>query len=324
MSMLPWAVMAAGSVAAGYLNPLPQPGEPGYTAVPTHHFRVQFENDSACDEDKNYTHGTRLDYVKDTDAHHSYAFSLTQNIFTPETHSRHANPGQHPYAGYLAVGGAYLYRGEDVGTAVEFQIGTTGKASLAKECQNNLHSACGMSTWDGWQDQVPAELTLQLSSRQDFRLPCLESRNGGYTDTDAIFFTREDVGTMHLAGGIGAAFRIGSNLPNNMQLAGNAPANFGVGLVQRNTYDPTRASYFLLAQVYAGYVARDITVDGGVFHTFRHKTCSRKPWQAEAKLGFGAAYGGIDYFAGVVLQSRTYRTQDKNDMFGTFSINWNW
>lgn len=324
MSMIPWMVMAAGSAIGGYFNPIPQPGEPGYTAVPTHHFRVQFENDSACDEDMNYTHGTRFDYVKDLDAHHSYGASLTQNIYTPERHSNHANPGEHPYAGYLAVGAAYLYRGENFGSSVEFQIGTSGKASLAKESQNNLHSACGMATWDGWNYQVPSELMLQLSSRQDYRLTCLETSSKSGLETDGLLFTREDIGTMLLSGGAGFSFRVGRNLPNNMQVVGNTPGDFGVGMIQRNSYDPTALSYFLLAQTSVHYVARDFSVDGGVFHHFRYKTCGRTPWQAQAKLGVGVAYQGMDYFAGIVLHSRTYRTQDRNSLYGTFSVNWNW
>ena len=37
MSVIPWAVMAGGSLLAGHYNPIAQPGEPGYTTMPQHH-----------------------------------------------------------------------------------------------------------------------------------------------------------------------------------------------------------------------------------------------------------------------------------------------
>ena len=79
----------------------------------------------------------------------------------------------------------------------------------------------------------------------------------------------------------------------------------------------------MLAGVYGEYVARDMTIDGGVFHHFA-RTCGRTPWQVQGQLGAGVAYKGIDYYAGVLVHSRTYRTQDKNSLMGVFSLTWNW
>ena len=47
MSAIPWVVMAASSAVSYYTNPIAAPGEPGYTPMPQHHFRVGFENDCA-------------------------------------------------------------------------------------------------------------------------------------------------------------------------------------------------------------------------------------------------------------------------------------
>ena len=51
MSMLPILIMAAASGAAGYWNPLPQPGEEGYPAHTRHNYRILFENDSPSGAD---------------------------------------------------------------------------------------------------------------------------------------------------------------------------------------------------------------------------------------------------------------------------------
>ena len=147
MSLIPWLTMAALSAGAEYYNPIAQPGEPGYRPIPRHHFRGTMENDSAFGNDSSYTHGTRLDYACSLDNGDAWGISLTQNIYTPTIHTRGAVMGEHPYAGYLALGGAYLMRGENFGNAIELQIGTTGNASFARYAQNGLHEACGMQTW---------------------------------------------------------------------------------------------------------------------------------------------------------------------------------
>ncbi len=323
MSLIPWAVMAGSSLLADHLNPIPQEGEPGYTTMPKHHLRVMMENDSAFASDCNYTHGTRFDYAQSLHSGNAWGVSLVQNIYTPEDHTDDAVPGQHPYCGYLAVGAGYMLRGENFGAAFELQVGTTGNASASRYTQNALHEAFGLETWDGWHDQVPAEATVQLSMQQNFRLPWLEQDCGNGRQTDAMLYTREEIGTAFIRGGVGVCFRYGVNLPPSMQGVGNNAATFGIGLLEKPQYKRQDLSYFLVGSIYAEYVAHDISIDGGVFRHF-DQTCSRVPWQVEARLGVGVSYRGIDYFAGGVYHSDCYRGQDTNTLYGTFSGTWHW
>lgn len=325
MSALPWLVMAAASAAVDYTNPIAQPGEPGWTAQPKNHLRVLFENDSAAGKDQNYTHGTRIDYARSFDERNGMGLSLTQNIYTPETHTRRAVPGEHPYAGYLGFGGAYLRRGDYVGCSTELQIGTTGNASFARYSQDAIHRAGNMARWDGWSYQVPAEVTFELSGRQDYRLPFVETEFGkGRWQTDGLVFTRENVGTVDISGGVGITLRCGHNLPSDMSVNGNHAADYSLGLIRADRYKPEEMSYFLVASAYGYYMARDITIDGGVFHDFKYQTCSRMPWQGEAQFGLGVVHQGINYFAGITCHSRTYRTEEGNHWYGSFAISWNW
>lgn len=325
MSMLPWMVMAGASAAVNYFPPVPQPGDASYTPNPRHHLRVMFENDSAGTTDRNYTHGSRIDYVQNVgkSPYHAFGASLTQNIYTPETHATCAVKDEHPYAGYLALGVAHLYQGEQVGSAVEFQLGATGNASFARDSQEIVHEVGDMETWEGWGDQIPSELTFQLSARQDYRLEFLECCTAGGWQTDGIFYTREELGTVSIAGTVGVSIRLGRNLPPAMQVNGSAPANFAVGLLRKEAYRPEEISYFLVAGCSVNYIARDMFIDGGVFHDF-NKTCSLQPWQVEGQLGIGVSHKNIDYYAGMFLRSRGYSTQDQNTWMGTFSINFNW
>ena len=323
MSAIPWAIMAGSSLLADYMNPVPQPGEAGYTTMPVHHLRVMMENDSAFSHDCNYSHGTRIDYAHSLPNGDAWGLSFTQNIYTPETHTDGAVKGEHPYAGYLAVGAAYLLRGEHVGSTFELQVGCTGNQSGARYAQNSLHELCGIETWDGWHDQVPAEATVQLSMRQDYDIPWLAVNCGNGWQTDGIFFTREDVGTAFIRGGAGMSLRYGVNLPPSMQVNGNRGANYGLGLLDKPQYRRDETSYYLVGSAYVEYVARDITIDGGVFHHFE-QTCSRQPWQLELQLGVGVTHGGVDYFAGGVYHSPTYREQNAEAFYGTFCATWHW
>ncbi len=306
-----------------YTNPLPQVGEVGYREQPVHHFRVVAENDSAFGEDGNYTSGVRLDYTRSLTNGDAWGVSLTQNIYTPEIHTRSNVPNQQGYAGNMALGAAYLLRGEQVGCSTELQLGATGNVSLARYTQNGLHEACGMQTWDGWAAQVPSEATVQLTSRQDYRLSFVEYTAPSGWQTDAMLYTREDVGTVMLSAGVGAVLRVGFNLPNAVDVVGNQRAAYAVSTIERSGYRRDAFSCFLVGSFYVAYVARDFAIDGGVFHAY-DQTCSRVPWQTEWRMGLGASYQGIDYFMGVLMYSDRYRTQGWDGRVGTFAVTWSW
>ena len=325
MSLIPWMLMAAGSVAVDCINPITQPGESGYVAEQRHHLRFLMENDSAAGSDCNYTHGTRIDYARNfsQDPNHAFGLSFTQNIYTPQTHTRGAVPGEHPYAGYMALGVAYLTVGEYVGNSVEFQLGTTGKTSGAREMQDMIHKAFHIDRWEGWSDQIRDEVTFQLTARQDYRLACLETQLPWGMQTAGALFTREELGTVSIAAELGGYIRMGRNLPPSMQYSCNRAADFSIGLLQTPDYDPTASSWYLQAGASVKYVARNLFIDGGVFHDF-DRTCSRMPWLGEAQLGLGVRHRGVDYFAGVIARTDYYRGQTDDTVFATFNFAFHW
>lgn len=325
MSLIPWAMMVASSVAVDQLKEIPLHEGSGSVAEPRHHFRWIMENDSAVMDDRNYTHGTRFDYLQNLAKNpaHAFGLSLTQNIYTPQFHTHGAVDGQHPYAGYLALGVGHVYCGENVGSTVEFQLGTTGKASGAREMQDAIHKTFRLERWEGWNDQIRGEVTFEFSAQQDFRLSWAETTMAHGLQTDAVFYTREELGTVSIAGGAGVNFRIGYNLPSAMQMTRNLSASYGGGTIRKSGYNPDAASYFLVAGASVDYVARDMFIDGGVFHDFE-RTCGRQPWQVEGRLGLGVRRKGVDYYGGIFVRSRGYRSQKDCTALGTFSMTFNW
>ena len=318
-------MMAAGAATVDYVNPLPQPGDADYAAKPRHHFRFLMENDSAFGSDCNYSHATRFDYAQNLSKApaHALGLSFTQNIYTPDAHTHGAVQGQHPYAGYMALGVAHLYTGEQVGSSVEFQLGTTGKPSLAFDAQDLVHKTCGLARWEGWDDQIPAEMTFQLTARQDYRLPWLEFTTPGGLQMDAACFTREELGTVSIAAETGAYVRFGRNLPDSMQMSSNHAGDFALGLLRKPEYDSAATSWYVLAGASVKYVARDLFIDGGAFHDFE-RTCGRMPWVSEFQLGFGVRHRGVDYYAGMVARSRNFRSQEDDTVFATFNFAFHW
>ena len=325
MSLIPVVSALAAGAAIDALAPLPQPGDADFTTQPRHHLRFVMENDSPFGSDCNYTHGTRIDYAKSLpkNSHHAFGVSLTQNIYTPEPHTKGAVPGDHPYAGYLAVGVAHLFTGEYVGSSVEFQLGTTGKPSLAFDTQDLVHKTCGLERWEGWGDQIPSEMTFQFSARQDFRLPWLETTTPGGLQTDATFVTREELGTVSIAAEAGVYFRFGRNLPPAMQVNGNHAADYGVGLIRKPGYDPYASSWFVLLGGSVRYVARDLFIEGGVFHDYDY-ACNAEPWVGEATAGVGLRRKGVDYYLGVVTRTPNFHDQKDDTFFGTFNFGFHW
>lgn len=294
-----------------------------YTEAPLREseFRIMVENDLFFGHDKDYTSGVRLEYAQPLANGDYWGVSLSQSIFTPATHTDGAVPGEHPYAGYLAAGGGYIWTGDNQSTTVEFQLGTTGKPSLGKDCQHFIHGLEHLQQWDGWGDQMPSEVTLQLSLRHDVRLEALETQSSGGFQTDGLAYGRLEAGTVYVRGGVGMIFRFGYNLPpvfNDFTING---ANYGVNPFRGRTFDRHRLSYYGMVGCFGQYVVRNMFLDGPAFHHF-DTTVSKEPWVGDLYFGVGLRADDVDYFFGGVYRSRQFRTQRGYTMFGNVQVRW--
>ncbi len=290
---------------------------------PEHYLRFTIENDVYFSEDKDYTNGVRIDYAQAIDEESFWGLSLTQNIYTPYTNASYTLEGEHPYAGYLALGAAYMTVGETFGTSTEFQIGTTGYPSGAHDVQRLIHGATGLFQWRGWDTQVPAEVTFQLSSRQDYNIGWLELDAADGLQSDSMIYAREELGTFAVRAGVGYIVRLGYNLPPTLRQLGNRSANFGVSSLAKQYYDASKSSYFFVASILGEYVGHDLSIDGGVFRDFKSTTES-EPWQAEVQLGAALVHKGVSYYVGATYNSKRYTTQFTNNFQGVVSVTFSW
>ena len=323
MSMTTALVIGGVYGLTALTNPITQPEESSDWKAPSHHLRLSAENDILFSEDADYSHGTRLDYAQLMKNGDYWGASITQSIYTPYHNSTGNNIGERPYAGHLALGAGYIKTGENFGWSAEFQIGVTGNESGAQEVQDFVHDIGDMWKWDGWDAQMPSEVTLQLTTRQDFNIGKFEINGSNGWQSDSMLYTQQELGTVSVRAGIGYIFRYGKNLPQRMRDTAIGAANFAVNGLTKDSYNPRASSYFFVSSIYLEYVAHDIFLDGGFFKD-SERTCGKQPWLFEYRAGLGLIHKSIDYYIGCVVPTMSYGSQGYTPAYGTLSIGWNW
>lgn len=322
-------------------------------------FGFQLENDFFAGKDKNYTNGVRLSYLSKscgegedgfsnnmartlgtltggTNAspawsrfcgmertpalRQQWAITLTQLMFTPEDINT-SKPiiGQHPYAGYLALGIGTLVKNEDRANSFELQLGTTGKASLAEQAQDTIHRLWKMQTWPGWDNQLPSEFTFTFYFKRYYRLRFLESKSEGGFTTDGLAFWHADVGTVYVRAGAGMSIRYGYNLTDSSpDFAINGATYVSNPFVQKRDYS-SNWSFYGFSGFTARAVAHDLFLDGTVFHD-SPRYVDKYPVVADISTGFVVRYKRAELLAGYFLRTREYHNQEKLHVIGMVAL----
>lgn len=246
-----------------------------------------------------------------------WGINLTQKMFTPE--HRYSSPlyGSQPYVGHLALGLSSLVKNEDRANSFEFQLGTTGSASLGKGAQHFVHKLFDMEQWPGWGTQMPSELTLNAYFKRFYRLRSLETHYTSGLESDALAYWHIDAGTVKCQAGAGFTWRIGYELGNSV------PDNFIMGA---NTATPFVYNRKAADWSYYGYlhgairaVAHDLYLDGTVFHSYPEYV-NKYPVVAEGGIGFGIRYKDFDFLFGLHYSTRQYTSQESNQCHGVLQM----
>ncbi len=307
--------MLGSSLVTAQESPLSQPKSQA--------LRLLLDNDSSFGNDNNYTNGSRIDYMREWEEDQYWTLSFSQEMYTPYTNGPVPPPGEHPYAGLLALGVGFVTAGEILGISTELQIGVTGQPSLAEDTQRIVHDLGGFMQWEGWDSQVPSELTLQLSSRQELNIAPWGWQSASGWGSDSMLYFKEELGNVRISMTAGYIYRLGYNLPPTQRQAGCHRAQYAMSSLLSPDYNPQTWSLYLLAGIQGSYVAHDFSLDGGFFHDF-DSTAKRVPWQLELQIGVGGHYAGVDFFVGAVLQSERFDDQYGMEEHVAFSIGWRW
>lgn len=342
-----FSLALTGSALADGYNSLPDFGQ-GYLTF-------YLDNDLFGGEDRDYTNGARLSWIssdrKITDigyiqrflrpisgdyeslrafqrvtgfedpekVRYNYGVSLTQLMFTPEDPSSFTQPvGQRRYAGWLGLGFSLHVKDDRILNSTELTIGTTGSNSYAEHTQDFIHSVRDFEKFNGWKDQIPNEITVDLSFVQKRRRDFL-TYGSGILRMDGLTEWGTRLGTFRTDAHAGASVRFGYNLPadfSDARLSSTAYSHryFGAD----SAYEGNWSAYFTAGAGGTG-VLHDATLDGPLFHDFDTGN-NREPFYAEIFGGFAVRYRAVEISYIHSLRSKEYEEQDGAANFGSLAM----
>lgn len=247
----------------------------------------------------------------------NYGLSLTQLMFTPEDFEAPTQPvGERRYAGWLGLGFSVHARDDQAVNSVELMLGVTGRYSLAEQAQNLVHGLRNIEKFEGWDDQVPTEVTLDFSFLQKRRVPLLPTDPNGF-GIDGISEWGVRLGTFRTAARIGGFFRVGFHLDGDYSDPRLSPTAYSHRYFKGDAL--TRWSAFMLFGATGTGVAHDATLDGPLFRSFDTGN-TREPWVGEVFTGFGVRWAAVEFSYVHTWRTQEYQEKDGAFNFGSLSV----
>ncbi len=315
------------------------------------------DNDLFADTDENYTNGLRLSWISGSrdpeqfgplqrllrklsgdaesrglfrtlsgfsdpgDVEYNYGFSLTQFMFTPQDpKAPAAPPGQRPYAGWLGLDLSLHTKDAHALNSVGVALGITGRNSYAEEAQDFVHDIRGLEKFQGWDSQVPTELTLNLYYTQKRRLILLDPERGSF-GIDGFGEWRIALGNFLTAANVGALVRFGWNLPENFSDPRLSVTAYSHEPFRTDRHQRSDWSFYGMTGTLGAAVAHNITIDGPVFTDFDTGTSS-EPFVGELYAGFGIRYRRVNFSYVHTFRSREFSGQRNSQSFGSLTLSY--
>lgn len=249
----------------------------------------------------------------------NYGFSITQLMFTPaDFESTTQPPGERRYAGWLGVGFSLHAKNERVLNSAELILGTVGPRSYAEETQDFVHELRGIPTFQGWDDQIPNEFTLDLSFIQKRRVRFLERPDRNFS-MDGFTEWGARLGTFRTLARVGGFFRFGFHLPADFSDPRISSTAYSQRLFEDITPTDSDWSLFGLAGVGAAASFFDATLDGPLFKNFETGN-TRETWIGEAYLGFGLRWRKLEFSYVHTFRTEEYEEQMGGSEFGSLTL----
>ncbi len=314
-----------------------------------------FENDLFTGSDNEYTNGGRLSWISGNrpveelpqvqkwlryligdptsfspfqrisgfeDSSHiayNYGFGLTQLMYTPSDPDLYfPAPGDRPYAGVLLFDFSLHAMDENVLNTVSLSAGLVGPNSYAETTQDFVHSVVGVDKFNGWDQQIPNEILINLYFDQKRRLSLVDYQRGmfaidGYTEIGA------GIGNYRTEALAGLVIRMGFNLPIEYSDPRLSPQAYSHKLFQSSRVLNADWSLYTMMGVKGHAVAWDVTLDGPLFRDFSTGV-DREPFVGEVFAGLGLRYKAWELSYTQSVRTREYDTQDGDHSFGTVAI----
>lgn len=249
---------------------------------------------------------------------YNYGFSLTQLMFTPEDYESLTQPeGERRYAGWTSLGFSLHTKDDKRLNSIEFMLGILGKHSMAQEVQDFVHDIKDSPKFLGWEDQVPTEVTFDLSFVQKRRLDLGD--DSGILGMDGFAEWGARLGSFRTTAHIGATLRFGLYLPidySDPRLSETAYAHTYFGDEDR---DLNPWSLYFMTGFRATGIAHDATLDGPLFKDFETGN-TREPFVGEVFAGIGWRIRSVEVSYAHTWRTEEYKEQPGDSNFGTVSV----
>lgn len=288
-------------------------------AKPTHNFLQQsLYKLSGADSDA-FLHDLRL--PDDKAPRFAWGIGATQLMYTPkDSDAAKAPKGERPYAGWLGLESSFHVKTDQSASSVTLSFGTTGEHSQADETQKWVHQNISNSpVYQGWDSQVPNELTVNLHLDHKRRFSCLDDTLEWPIQFDGYYEWGTALGNLRTDAYIGSLLRAGWNLPPSYSIPRVQLGSYGHTLFRSE--DPTAdpLSVFIFTGVRGSAVLHDITLDGPIFRDFDTGVDS-KPFVGEFVYGWGIQYASCDLSFSRTIRSDEFKSQNENQEFGSVAL----
>jgi lipid A 3-O-deacylase len=316
----------------------------------------QLDNDIFTGSDNDYTNGARLAYLRPVSpgsltrmqgvlkkmsgvdrgplfgwlasmaesesTRYAYGIGLTQLMFTPDDpQATSSATGKRPYAGWLGAEVSLHVKDENALSSVVISIGVTGKYAKAQPTQNWVHRNISDSPiFQGWDSQVPAEVTVNLLFDRKRRLGWLARMTGEDSfQLDGYFEWGAYLGNGLTNAYVGTLVRAGLHLPVQYMTPRLQMGNYPHELFSSGSNGGSKWSLYGFAGVRGSAVLHNITLDGPLFKDFDTGTSSES-LVGEFVLGAGFRYHGLTLAYSRTFRSREFSGQEYNHQFGSVLV----
>ena len=249
----------------------------------------------------------------------NYGLSVTQKMFTPQDFASPTQPeGERRYAGWLGLGFSVHARDARALNSVELILGTTGENSLAEGAQNLIHDLRNIEKFQGWQDQIPNEVTLDLSFRQKRRAAFLPEDSDGF-GIDGLTEWGMRLGSFRTLASFGGLFRAGFHLPMDFSDPRLSSTAYSHRYFEHGERSTQRWSAFSLFGFNVAGIGHDASLDGPLLRDFDTGN-EREPWVGELYAGFGVRWRLLEISYLHTWRTKEYEEQDGGFNFGSLAF----
>ena len=246
-------------------------------------------------------------------------YFLAQGAYTPEGSNKSINTvvaDDRPYAGYLKFGCRIQSKknsSNKIVDTLDLTAGLIGSASLASRVQEAAHSAGGIDSVAGWDNQLNNEPIINIDYERQFRFI---HDLAGSVMTEFAPHIGAGLGNMFTYISSGFMLRIGSDLDKdyggprqNLQLSG------------LSFYQPAVSSLFswnIFTGLEANAIMRNIFLDGNTFSSSH--SVDKENFVIDTVVGAAITYKNCRIILTLVDRSEEFDLQQDHDSLVKFSI----